>query len=375
MNNSGRGNFVARTPLANKYLNEDTLFDSVTETFPYPCSDTAICQPYRFSLPAGSYLIELYGASGGSQYSVTNAKRDPKSATTTSEAVIQKWGGNALSKPLQSAAGAGGYVRGILRLKSLTKVFLYIGGQGEYANAGANPRGGYNGGGRGMRHSAEKMGGGGGGSTDLRIGIDDVWHRVMVAAGGGGADNSEGSLGQEDDGSGGCGGTTEGQGMWVDGQYDDEHIATQLKGFSFFQGEASQRDKGRNPNEYYSAVESSNMDRPGAGGGWFGGFARHHANAGAGGGSSFILHRLANIPSGDITMTNEEYNNPISKPYAFNRNSEYCFTDYAFVAGIRSGNGLARISFVGSLDYGCSFTRDLKLRHIVLAFAALGDVI
>ena len=150
---------------------------NLTEYFEYPCASTTACEPYEFVLHEGIYLVELYGASGGSAKTITNAQRLSKSETIP-EFEIQRRGGNALPKVLSSTSGAGAYTKGVLRLKSPTKAFLHIGGRGEYKRSPYS-LGGYNGGGRGMTNGAY-IGGGGGGSTDLRLEIDDFWHRVMA---------------------------------------------------------------------------------------------------------------------------------------------------------------------------------------------------
>ena len=341
------------------FYDDALAFDGYVQIFNYPCSDTASCYPYNIILPKGIYLIELYGASGGSYLATNNAKRLTK-FDTINDSEIYNRGGNAIPKVLGSSAGAGAYVRGVLSLKRETKVFLHIGGKGEYVNV-ARPRGGYNGGGRGMTIES-KIGGGGGGATDLRFEVDDPWHRVMVAAGGGGADDS-----YEDDGSGGCGGDPDGQGMWYQGEYKGEKIATQTSGFSFFQGEASQENRSQNPNGYDSP-DKRIVDKPGAGGGWFGGFARHYGGAGAGGGSSFVLHSSAVIPKGNIEVRDENYENPVSKPYAFDTSSEYCFTDFEMFGGIWSGNGMARIMFISEHPLGCE-TKKKSHKYLAVIFA------
>ena len=57
-------------------------------------------------------------------------------------------------------------------------------------------------------------------------------------------------------------------------------------------------------------------DRPGAGGGWFGGFSSHNHNGGSGGGSSWILSEKSIIPSGNIAEFGSFYEFNIENPYA-----------------------------------------------------------
>ena len=106
------------------------------------------------TLPAGRYCLECWGAQGGYRSST-------------------------------EYGGKGGYSKGILTLKEATDVFLYAGGKG-----GTNPllsngvvSGGFNGGGYRYGYC------GGGGASDIRIGTDSLYARVIVA-GGGGSDGS-----------------------------------------------------------------------------------------------------------------------------------------------------------------------------------------
>ena len=126
----------------------------------YPCKSLTKCTPYIISLPAGSYLLRAYGASGGDE-------------------------------SIFGSPGCGGISEGILKINETLKLFLYIGGKGtEYSYNWTDDilfDGGYNGGGRGYG-----MASGGGGSTDFRF-IDEIldlnssyFSRILVAAGGGG---------------------------------------------------------------------------------------------------------------------------------------------------------------------------------------------
>lgn len=64
----------------------------------------------------------------------------------------------------------GAVVTGSFSIPSGTPLFIFVGGDGFY--------GGYNGGGGGL--------GGGGGASDVRRGLPDLQHRIIVAGGGGG---------------------------------------------------------------------------------------------------------------------------------------------------------------------------------------------
>ena len=104
------------------------------------------------TLPKGVYKLEVWGAQGGS------------------------YGTN-------STGGNGGYSIGIITLTAETVLYIYVGGQGTY---NTTPRsfvaGGFNGGGKAGYH----YGGSGGGASDIRIGTDSLYSRVIVAGGAGG---------------------------------------------------------------------------------------------------------------------------------------------------------------------------------------------
>ncbi|MBQ1926207.1 MAG: hypothetical protein II180_08830, partial [Proteobacteria bacterium] len=114
-------------------------------------------------LPAGSYKLEVWGAQGGGSY------------------------GNGTWK---AGTGKGGYAVGTLTLNSASTVYIYVGGKGEDANLnGTNVAGGFNGGGGAVGDNdsdKDDGGGGGGGASDVRIGTDSLYSRVIVAGGGGG---------------------------------------------------------------------------------------------------------------------------------------------------------------------------------------------
>lgn len=112
------------------------------------------------TLPKGQYKLECWGAQGGS-YS------------------------NYLG-------GLGGYSVGTLNLTANnTNFFIYVGGQpSTSSDTSAVIEGGFNGGGKARPH---KYGGtstycqAGGGASDIRIGQDSLYARVIVAGGGGGS--------------------------------------------------------------------------------------------------------------------------------------------------------------------------------------------
>ena len=158
------------------------------------------------TLPKGQYKLECWGAQGGYRSSSTYG-------------------------------GKGGYSVGTITLSSSTTVYLYAGGSG---NTGGTS-GGFNGGGSRVSYN------GGGGASDIRIGSDSLYARVIVAGGGGsdgatnktglylkrggaGGNNNAGTFGQGGQGlsrsrgyaGAGGGGWYGGGGSYPDGSGDDD---------------------------------------------------------------------------------------------------------------------------------------------------------
>ena len=115
------------------------------------------------TLPKGTYKLEVWGAQGGYRTA--------------------------------SYGGKGGYSVGTITLSEQKTVYLYAGGSGTTGGKS----GGFNGGGKNYSYA------GGGGGSDIRIGQDSLYARVIVAGGGGG----QGRTGSSH--VGGAGGGTAGQ--------------------------------------------------------------------------------------------------------------------------------------------------------------------
>ena len=310
--------------------------------FEYPCTDNHECTNYELTLSPGIYTIELYGASGGHDEGYISLLQDPDKKGCI-EQIVEK---NVECVQRSSMAGAGGYTKGEIKLKRRTKAFLSIGGHGIYGTksqlqrntaecykAENMMRGGYNGGASSAHfyETANPGSGSGGGATDLRIGENDLYHRIIVSGGGGGTDNKYGTYRGNDDGSSGAGGGLTAQGYFINGNYNGENVADQISGFSFGNGQAP----------FFTAGSS---DRAGAGGGWFGGFTSNHANGGAGGGSSFALTKTATIPTGKIQVKDEFGTKLSEEEYAFDASSEYTLSSIVMAAGVWDGHGVAIIT-------------------------------
>ena len=111
-----------------------------------------------FTLQPGKYKLEVWGAQGG------------RGSTSGSN----YFGGN------------GGYSVGSIGFEETTTLFVAVGGKGGDCNGAFVGSGGYNGGGTSITTGTGYGSGGGGGGTDIRIGEDSLFARVIVAGGGGG---------------------------------------------------------------------------------------------------------------------------------------------------------------------------------------------
>ena len=206
-------------------------------------------QPIKIDLTPGHYLIDCYGASGGS---------------------------------VSNIGGRGAHVSAHAIIYSTQTFYLYIGSKGSNQNFKTAP-GGFNGGGSGgaglyvNESYTYTSGGGGGGATDLRLNPGE-WNdpeslksRVLVAAGGGGAGFAM---------KGGDGGKIQGL------------CSEEIPSCSYFCGGNEENfGIGQNgaPGSYGNFAAEG---KGGGGGGWYGGLAQqeqgNNTNAAGGGGSSYI---------------------------------------------------------------------------------------
>ena len=131
----------------------------------------------------GKYKLEVWGAEGGKG-------ADSPSGTPS----------------LSGTPGKGGYSVGTITVSSSTKMYVYVGGKGSDCTSTGGGTAGFNGGGNGKGGSGGSFisrTGGGGGASDIRIGEDSLYARVIVAGGGG-------STGWNSSLTGGAGGGTSG---------------------------------------------------------------------------------------------------------------------------------------------------------------------
>lgn len=242
------------------------------------------------TLSAGLYRLKVYGAQGG-------------------------------YRSISGNGGKGGYAEGILELSSSTNLFIYVGGSGN--------NGGFNGG--GLRdHDLP----GGGGGSDIRIGTDSLYARVIVAGGGGsdGAANRAGGVGggttgtntpASNYGTGGYGGTQTGNNggsSWVVAQ-QSQGTSVQADAYAGFGFGGNGTSNGA----------SGNGRGGSGGGGWYGGTGVYpdggDDDKGGGGGSGYTYtsSTASNYPSGCLL------------------NSSYYLLEPYMAQGQREGDGYIEI--------------------------------
>lgn len=329
---------------------EDDLNRYSVSNTKFEFSDVSDGNPKEYQVPnSGWYRIELWGASGGS---------------TTSETGKEQ------------AGGKGAYTSGVIYFDKGTLLYFYIGGTTTTAAGGTN--GGGNGG--------TKTGKGGGGSTDVRTKSgnwdlpESLQSRIMVAAGGGGADGlgdgSPGGEGGETFGaSGSANKTKSGSAEYTNAKYGGQ---TGSKRWSFINikqysencngavikvnGDIFHRGKETEDYKTCGALGEGGgvpYDSGGGGGaGYVGGGAGNQYNdiAGSGaGGSSFIagysnMNYITKFKSGD-------------EQALFVDDGRY-FIDGQMTAGVNEGNGAARIEYISSNSIDNKPIKNEQLKNV-----------
>ena len=173
---------------------------------------------------------------------------------------LEVWGAEGGYRSSNSYSGKGGYSYGTLTLKNKnkTKMYLYAGGSGNSVSSATSSvyPGGFNGG--GYRYGYK----GGGGASDIRIGTDSLYARVIVAGGGG----SDGVVPF----AGGAGGGTSGT------------AGTPNYGTTYGPGNQTYSGSGTSQTATTQATTNSSSASYACGGFVFGGFGIYY-NAGCGG--------------------------------------------------------------------------------------------
>lgn len=284
----------------------------VQEPIPDVCNFEYTGAVQSLTFPAGTYKLEVWGAQGGT---LTNA-----------------------------AGGKGGYSVGTLTLTSKTKLYIYVGGEGVVPTDTIGLKvGGFNGGGNSYTSNIMNYScGSGGGGSDIRIGTDSLYARVIVAGGGGGAGSYgrsyryKGGFGGGENGGtgnqysasyrGGAGGSQTSAGTSYYHRTPDSTTYGDIASFGFGGGAKS---------------DSTSYVITGGGGGWYGG--GFSALGGGGGGSGYVYtsSSASNYPSG--CLLNSDYYLTDAQTLSGN-SSSIPTTDGTGTETGHEGNGYARIT-------------------------------
>lgn len=266
---------------------------------------------------------------------------------------IECWGGQGGSYN-SYIGGYGGYSKGTITLAKTTTVYVSVGGAGSSSSTTA----GFNGGGTGI-----SSGRGGGGATDVRIGKNSLYSRVIVAGGGGGAGVTSANANPC-----GCGGGEYGG----DGYYNDT-TGSYTIGQNRCGGSASQTAGGKTWSTSTQATfgqggNASGYSCGGGGGGWYGGGGAYDNDSDSdgrwgGGGSGYVYtsSTAKNYPNGCLLNSTHYLTN--AKTIAGNTS----FTSPTGSAETgHTGSGFCRITNLNPTQYGLYVKTNSGWKHIDL---------
>lgn len=260
--------------------------------------------------------------------------------------LLEVWGAQGATKnSTYGKGGNGGYSKGFVYLNKNNILYIYTGGQGSTSSSG-----GFNGGGNGGQGNT--AGGGGGGATDIRIGEDSLYARVIVAGGGGGAGGRSNTSAYQSYGGYG-GGTTGGTGNGID---NSTAFTTNYSGQGGTQTSGGLRatstvQSNTHTNGSFGVggvggyMTNNNYGAGGGGGGWYGGGGGNYRSGPGGGGSGYVYTEstASSYPSG--CLLNSSYYMSNAATYA--GNTAFESTTGGTETG-HTGNGYAKITYVGS---------------------------
>lgn len=266
---------------------------------------------------------------------------------------IECWGGQGGTYS-GCIGGYGGYSKGTITLTKTTTVYISVGGAGSSSSTAA----GFNGGGTGI-----SSGRGGGGATDVRIGQNSLYSRVIVAGGGGGAGVTSANANPC-----GCGGGEYGG----DGYYNDT-TGSYTIGQNRCGGSASQTAGGKTWSTSTQATfgqggNASGYSCGGGGGGWYGGGGAYDSDSDSdgrwgGGGSGYVYtsSTAKNYPNGCLLN---------STHYLTNAQTIAGDTSFTSPTGSsetgHTGNGFCRITNLNPTQYGLYVKTNSGWKHIDL---------
>lgn len=267
---------------------------------------------------------------------------------------LECWGGQGGTYSGYYIGGYGGYSKGTITLTKTTTVYVSVGGAGSSSSTAA----GFNGGGTGI-----SSGRGGGGATDVRIGQNSLYSRVIVAGGGGGAGvtsanaNPCGCGGGEYGGDGYYNNTT---GSYTTGQNRSGGSASQTAGgITWSTGTQATFGQGGNASGYSCG---------GGGGGWYGGGGAYDSDSDSdgrwgGGGSGYVYtsSTAKNYPNGCLLNSTHYLTNAqtIAGDTSFTSPTGSAETGH-------TGNGFCRITNLNPTQYGLYVKTNSGWKHIDL---------
>jgi len=287
------GVVTAETTKNDNYVTSASYTYVAKETQPIPAGSS----PTEVAIDAsGYYKIELWGAQGGG-----------------------------------SVGGTGAHTSGEIYLEEGDTLYFYVGEAGS-ANASVTNVGGYNGGGYSGNNTAQNSFGGGG-STDVRL-VSGAWNnanslrsRLMVAAGGGGVIGNYSSYSML----GGLGGDL--IGGTPSGTFSSV-IPTGGKQTSTGTGYGSAY-----LGAFGYAPQSNQSGWGGGGGGGYYGGVNGYGQGGSGGSSYISGYAGVNSITSETSGTHTNGTNHYSGKYFINNSME---------AGVKTGDGKAEITYLGS---------------------------
>ena len=266
---------------------------------------------------------------------------------------IECWGGQG-GTCSGYIGGYGGYSKGTITLTKTTTVYISVGGAGSSSSTAA----GFNGGGTGIF-----SGRGGGGATDVRIGQNSLYSRVIVAGGGGGAGvtsanaNPCGCGGGEYGGDGYYNDTT---GSYTAGQNRSGGSASQTAG-GITWGTGTQATFGQGGN-------ASGYSCGGGGGGWYGGGGAYDSDSDfdgrwGGGGSGYVYtsSTAKNYPNGCL-LNSTHY---LTNAQTIAGNTSFTSPTGSAETG-HTGSGFCRITNLNPTQYGLYVKTNSGWKHIDL---------
>lgn len=266
---------------------------------------------------------------------------------------LECWGGQGGTYS-SYIGGYGGYSKGTITLTEATTVYISVGGAGSSSSTAA----GFNGGGTGI-----SSGRGGGGATDVRIGQNSLYSRVIVAGGGGGAGVTSANANPC-----GCGGGEYGG----DGYYNDT-TGSYTIGQNRCGGSASQTAGGKTWSTSTQATfgqggNASGYSCGGGGGGWYGGGGAYDSDSDpdgrwGGGGSGYVYtsSTAKNYPNGCL-LNSTHY---LTNAQTIAGNTSFTSPTGSAETG-HTGSGFCRITNLNPTQYGLYVKTNSGWKHIDL---------